>query len=109
MGGPGAAAQVSGSEPLVEPVFLPSVGHGPQGGVFCRVAPPKDDPVVQAVGLALPEFYYQWVYNVATPTKRSRGLGALCIFLSMLPPLPLPPLGPSQEVAGMCLMRVDRE
>lgn len=57
----GTAAGELGSKSLIEPVFLPSVGHGPQRGVSCLEVPPKDDPVVQAVGLALPEFYHLWI------------------------------------------------
>lgn len=102
----GAAAWESGSKPLVEPVFLPAVGHGPQGRVSCREAPPKDDPVVQAVGLALPEFHHLWVQDVATPASRSRGFGALCIFPTMSLPTTTP--GLPEGHAGLCL-RADGE
>lgn len=99
----GAAARASGGQPLVEPAPLAAVGHGPQGVVSCREAPPKDNPVVQAVGLALPEFYHLWVQDVAAPTKSSRGLGALCIFLSHVtaptPATPGPPEGSCWDVS----------
>lgn len=81
------------------------MGHGPQRGVSCRWAPSKDDPVVQAVGLALPELYHLWVQDVATPTRRSRGLGA-----QVNPHLPPNhPRAPSKAAAGRHLTRVARE
>lgn len=96
----------SGCKSLKEPVLLPAVGHGPQRGDFCGCTPSKDDPVVQAVGLALPELYHLWVQDVATPTRRSRGSDALH-FSSQVNPHPIP--GPLKEVAGMHLMRVARK
>lgn len=82
------------------------MGHRPQRGVSRLEAPPKDNPVVQAVGLALPEFHHLWGQDVATPTKRSRGLGAPCVFPTMS--LPTAPQNPVKDVARLYL-RVDRE
>lgn len=72
------------------------MGHGPQRRVSSWEAPPKDDPVVQAVGLALPELHHLWVQDVATPTKRSRGFSALCIFPAVTPTPTVTPRTPEE-------------
>lgn len=50
------------------------MSHGPQRGVSCREVPTKDNPIMQPVGLALPELYHLRAQDIATPTRRSRGL-----------------------------------
>lgn len=99
----------SGCEPLIQPVFLPTVGHGPQRGVSCWQAPPEEDSVMQTVGLALPELHHSRVQDVATPSRRSSGFGALCNFPAGHRPHPRRPhpsssQGPLMEDGRMNLM-----
>ena len=61
--------------------------------------------------MALPELNHLWVQDVATPTRRSRRFGALCMhFSSQATPTTFHAIqGPMKEVAGMHLTRVARE
>lgn len=69
------------------------MSHGPQRGVSWREVPPKDNAVMQTVGLALPELYHLRAQDVATPVFGLRHLLfpiellQFLIFLSQILPI----------------------
>lgn len=62
---------------LEHPAILTLMCHLSQGG---RAVPwaPKDDAVVQAVGLALPEFHHLWLQDVASPGREMQVVRGQC-------------------------------